>query len=106
LVLTVIGVPSATLWEQQREAQVWTDLDKIAVDNCVDQESLPGHPRAFDCARDAGAMKTFFDHENTTPLRYWSTGILVMFVLDLVITGIVVAFVLAVRWVVRGFRPI
>jgi hypothetical protein len=103
-VLTVIGVPSATVWEQQREARFWEEMDKLTIQQCVDDEVLPNHPRAMDCARAAGAVKTFFDHENTTPARYWSTGLLMTFILDLVITGLIVAVALTIRWVVRGFR--
>ncbi|HKW02287.1 MAG TPA: hypothetical protein VJN96_20865 [Vicinamibacterales bacterium] len=102
--LTVIGVPLATLWEQQRSARVWEELDRLAIARCLEDEALPGHPRALDCANAAGADKTFFEHEHTTPLQYWLTGFAIMFILDLIATGLIVAFVLAVRWVVRGFR--
>ncbi|HXA40963.1 MAG TPA: hypothetical protein VNW53_18325 [Phenylobacterium sp.] len=105
LLLTVLGVPAAAIWGEVRDDRVWQRLDEATMNRCVDVElSRPDHPDAVVCARRAGAYKANFQREGTTLLRYWSLRLGVMFVGDLIITGLVVAFVLAIRWVVRGFR--
>jgi hypothetical protein len=103
--LTVLGVPSATVWQAERVQRAWDSIDKTTIQNCVEAESSrPDHPDALKCGHQAGADRTFFQHEQTTPLRYWSTGLASTFLVDLVITGLIVALALAIRWVVRGFR--
>ena len=106
LVLTVLGVPAATLWMTQKQFNTWDDIDKATIHSCVDAEwARPNHPDALECTRQAGAYKTVFEREHTTPFRYWSTGLGVTFLADLVITGLIVFLAAVVRWVVRGFRP-
>jgi hypothetical protein len=61
---------------------------KLTIQTCVDAEfSRSDHPDALKCGHEAGADKSYFEHAGTTPLRFWSTGLGIAFLVDLVITG-------------------
>jgi hypothetical protein len=105
VVLTVIGVPVAAELDFQQKERFWTDLNAVAIKNCVDVEySSPAHPDALECGRQQGTMKTVFQREGTTPLKYWSSTMGVFFIADLVLAAILAALLAAALWVVRGFR--
>ena len=104
VVFTVLFVPGLAFWGVNDNMDTWARLDKMAIDTCVSQEGRPG----FDvdqCVHDAGADQTMFQHEHTTPGRYWAGALGISFVTDLIITALLVGAFFVGRWVVRGFRP-
>jgi hypothetical protein len=103
IVATLVGVPGFAFWQVNDSMRTWDSLDKMAIDSCVAREGTPN----FDvdkCAHEAGVGKTMFEHEGTTPGRYWSEALGVGLLFDLVLTGLVVGAFLVIRWVVRGFK--
>jgi hypothetical protein len=45
-----------------------------------------------------------FQHEHTTPGRYWGEALGLAFVADLMLMALVAGAFFVGRWVVRGFR--
>ena len=81
------------------------DQDAVTTKLCVDEEfNSPTHPDALECGRKAGMFKTLFQREGTTPARYWSLSLGFFFLVDLVLTGLVIGAFCAVRWIARGFK--
>lgn len=105
IVLTVVGVPVASAREYNRLWWTWFELDKWTIQQCVEwQSNAATHPDARKCEHDAGADQTPFQHEHVSPAKWWSETLAVFFVVDLFLTGLLIAAFLAGRWVVRGFR--
>jgi hypothetical protein len=105
VLLSLIAVPAATFWSAEQDTRTWASIDQQVIKTCVDAEwSSPTRPDALKCSHRMGADQTIFQREHTTPLQYWSTGLAIMFGIDLLITAAVVVLALSVRWVVRGFR--
>jgi hypothetical protein len=106
LVLTVVGVPALSWWQFQHDYGQMEELNRGIVKTCVDVEyDSPRHPDSTECLRRMGADKTYFERNNITPGRYWRMSLAVSLAIDLVLTGLIVALALVLRWVVRGFRP-
>ena len=104
VVLTALFVPALAIWGYNDTVKTWEGLDRISIRLCVDQEGRAG----FDvdkCVHDAGADQTIFQHEHTTPGRYWGEALAFSFIADLVLTAFVVGAFFVGRWVVRGFKP-
>ena len=105
VVATVVCVPSLALWQETNAAKGWerTDqfhqkiCDEIATGNISPEE-------AGKCVQDAGIGQTMFQHEHITAGRWWGQALGFWFVVDLVLTALLVGAFFAVRWVVRGFR--
>lgn len=75
LLLTILGVPAATIWADVEQERTWSRLDELTMKSCVDMElSRADQPDAVVCARKAGAYRTVFEREGTTPLRYCLPG--------------------------------
>lgn len=107
VVVTVIAVPTFSIVEYNQQETVWDNLDKLIIKDCVDAEfDGPTHPDALECGRKQGTSKTFFEREETTPLKYWSESLGLSFALDCILTALLVAAFLAARWVVRGFHAV
>jgi hypothetical protein len=102
-VTSVIFVPGIALWVINNNIKTWEELDKISIQTCVNQEGAPNF-NVDKCIHDAGADQTMFQHEQTTPGRYWLEALLFALVLDLVITVFLVGAFLVGRWVVRGLK--
>jgi hypothetical protein len=103
VVLTVIFVPGLAFWAVNDSINTWSELDKMAIQTCVNEEGPPN----FDvdgCIHRAGAGQTMFQHEHVTPGRYWSEALGFAFLVDLILTALVTGLFLVGRWVVRGFR--
>lgn len=103
VVLTVMFVPALAFWGYNQQTETWEGLDLISIRFCVDQEGKAG----FDvdkCVHDAGADQTMFQHEHTTPGRYWAEALGFSFIADLILTALAVGAFLVCRWVVRGFK--
>jgi hypothetical protein len=106
IVLTVIGVPAAAIWDSNRKAEFWESQNRAAIKNCVAIElASPKRPDALECARRQGAYESDFEREGTTPAAYWSLTLASYFVLDLLLTGLIAGLVFVGRWVWRGFNP-
>ncbi len=105
IVVTVIGVPIAALEGFQSESAFWVNMDKVDIKMCVDAEAdLSTHPDALKCAHTVGADQTYFQHEHVAPLTYWSERLVLYFILDCILTALLVGAYFVVRWVVNGFR--
>ncbi|HEX3430030.1 MAG TPA: hypothetical protein VHT03_04010 [Rhizomicrobium sp.] len=104
IVVTIIAVPTFSIVETNHQQAVWDDINKAIIKQCVDEEfDSPKHPDALECGRQQGTYKTFFERENTTPLRYWSVSLAFSFAADCILTGLLLAAFFAARWVFRGF---
>lgn len=105
IVLTALGVPVAAVMDFQQKQHFWHNLDKVTVQQCVDEEyNDPAHPDALECSRRAGTEKTVFEREDITPMRYWAGALGGAFIADLILTALLAAVFFTVRWVWRGFR--
>jgi len=102
VVLSGLFVPAIAFWMVNDSMNTWAQLDKISVQTCVNREGEPNF-NVDECVHDAGADKTVFQHEHTSPGRYWGEALGVAFLFDLVITALLAAAFFVVRWVVRGF---
>jgi len=103
IVATAIFVPGLAYWAVNDNMKTWAQMDAISIRLCVDQEGRSN----FDvdkCVHDAGADQTMFQHEQTTPGRYWAEALTFSFIIDVVLTALLVGAFLIGRWVVRGFR--
>src|SRR4051812_23261727 len=91
LVATAICVPGLAFWATSQNMHTWNEMDRATVNLCVDKQlQLSSHPDAIDCARKAGAYRTMFEHEHTTPGVWWSEALGIAFAVDLVVTALLV----------------
>lgn len=102
IVASCMAIPTLGILEFERDAAVWQGLDAITVRLCVDAEDRPPHEDGLKCIHRQGADRTYFQHEQITPLSYWSRSFVILLLLDIILSGI--AF-LTGRWVYRGFKP-
>lgn len=81
----------------------WFDRDVAALGRCYDPEQRPEGETIAACRKREGTDQTMFQHEQTTPARYWGNhvGLYTVFVLAFSLLGYLVFLV--VRWIVRGF---
>jgi len=103
VVLTAIFVPSLAFWAINDNTKTWAELDKASIQICVDQEGSPN----FDvdgCIHRSGADQTMFQHEHTTPVRYWGEALAFSLIADLILTAFIIGLFYVVGWVVRGFK--
>jgi hypothetical protein len=103
IVMSALFVPGLAFWAVNDNINTWAELDKITIQTCVNEEGKPN----FDvdkCVHDAGADQTMFQHEHTTPGRYWAEALGFAFLFDLIVTALLVGALLVGRWVVQGFR--
>lgn len=103
VVLTALFVPGLAFWAVNDSMNTWARIDKASVDLCVNQEGQPNF-NVDKCVHDFGADQTMFQHEHTTPSRYWGMAMGFAFLADLIITALLVGAFLVGRWVVRGFK--
>jgi len=104
IVLTLLGVPLVSELQFQSESETWNDLDKITIEQCVNQEfNNPSHPDALECGRKLGVYKTFFERENIKPALYWAESLGFSFLIDCFLTALIIGVFLVARWVLRGF---
>jgi len=105
IVVTVIGVPIAAELEFQQTAKFWDNLTEAHIKSCVDAAwDRPDHPDAIKCEQANGDYKTVFQHENTSPARYWSELMGEFLIFDIFVTALLAAAFWACRWVIRGFK--
>jgi hypothetical protein len=105
VVLAAVFVITISALDFRQKEQFWNAWMDSTIKTCVDIEwSKPNHPDALECGKRQGTMETVFQHEGTTPGRYWSTTLAWAFVGYLVLTLIVSGLFLIGRWVWRGFR--
>ena len=103
VVLTAIFVPGLAFWAVNDNMNTWSELDKISIQTCVSQEGSPNF-NVDKCVHDAGADQTMFQHEHTNPGLYWGEALGFSFLVDLILTALVIGTFLVGRWVVRGFK--
>lgn len=104
VVLTALFVPALAFWAVNDNMNTWERLDRITIEQCVNQETADPRTDALACAHKRGADQTMFQHEHTTPGRYWGEALGFALVADLMLTALVVGAFFVGRWVVRGFR--
>jgi hypothetical protein len=103
VVLTVIFVPGLAFWMVHGSMATWDKLDRISIEQCGTW--VGGSPPDYkECIHNAGADQTMFQHEHTTPGRYWGMALGIALLFDLIITALLVGAFYAGRWVVRGFK--
>ena len=107
VVLTLIGVPVAAEWQFQQSWAIWQSIDQQVIKNCVEAVADGSSSvSSFQCEKNEGVLKTFFQREEITPLAYWSQSLGFFFAVDLVLTALVLGAFFTVLWVWRGFRPL
>jgi hypothetical protein len=104
IVLSAVGVPVAALLLEQAEWDRWSALDRTGIQICV--QTTHDYASEQACVRRLGADKTMFEHEGVTPARYWAQAIGIVFLLDLILTAVLIGAYFCARWVVRGFREV
>jgi hypothetical protein len=97
-------------------AATWKQIDDNAIRVCQDTQNIAvsqNRPyseeqcyRKFGVYDEKDQYQSVFMHEHTTPAVYWSQSLGFFFVLDLILTALLVGAFLVVRWVYRGFRPV
>lgn len=106
VVVSLVIVPAMAFWQFDQWSAEWQRIDDWTIRNCVDAEfGRANHPDALKCGHSAGADKTVFQRENTTPLVWWSQALFFALLFDLITTATLVLIYVAIRWVWRGFRP-
>lgn len=106
IVATVIGVPVGTIWDASADQAVWNAISHGQVDNCVyDQTTLSTHPDSIECAHRVHAYEPAFMREHTTVGAYWGGRLIGYFILDCILTLLLIGAAFVGRWVYRGFRP-
>jgi hypothetical protein len=104
VVLTAFFVPALALWAVNDNMKTWQRLDRITIEQCVNEETADRRTDALLCAHKRGADQTMFQHEHTTSGRYWGEALGFAFIADLMLTALVVGAFFVGRWVVRGFK--
>ncbi|SEM41003.1 hypothetical protein SAMN05192583_0091 [Sphingomonas gellani] len=105
LVVTLIGVPAMTIRDYSKASRLWGDINQSIYDQCArDAEAVGDYNPHGDCIHSRGGYKNVYQHENETAVSWWAKGLGLFFLVDLVLTGLLVAGFLVLRWVMRGFR--
>jgi|GEM_PF-3865897 hypothetical protein len=105
IVITAIFVPAMAVWMEIDDQATWNQIEHPVVSMCVDQElNLPTHPDGLKCIHQHGADQTIFQEEHITPAAYWARALGIAFVLDVLVTGLLLGIFVVARWVARGFR--
>ena len=113
VVTSVIGVPVASEMQFNSLANSWEEIDANGIRICGDSEAIAASSQRpysqAECFRSVGVYndkneaQTAFMHEHTTPGAYWLESLTLFFLIDLVLTALMIGTFLVARWVFRGF---
>jgi hypothetical protein len=104
VVMTAVFVPGLAFWAVNDSMNTWARIDRITIEQCVNEETADPRTDATACVHKRGADQTMFQHEHTTPGHYWRVALGFAFLFDLFITALILGAFFVGQWVVRGFK--
>lgn len=104
IVLSVFWTVGWSFYAFAELARGWAAADKISYEICFDSTMREGNETSDQCLDREGVKKSIFEREHTTALVWWSEALGISFVMDLVLTVLLVGLFYVVRWIARGFR--
>ena len=104
VVASALLVPGLALWAVNDNINTWGRIDRMTIQECVNEETADPRTDATACVHKRGADQDMFRHEHTTPGAYWGEALGFAFLFDLFLTAVLVGVFFVGRWVVRGFK--
>ncbi len=105
IVLSVIWTAGAAMWATSDLIKTWATLNQATFSLCNSEFGHKASETVSQCAARQGANLSAFEHEGISAGQWWAQALGYAFLIDIVVTALLVGVFYVCRWVWRGFRP-